>query len=120
MFSSTGTICGTPSTTVTGTLTTVVFSTPSTVYLTLTFTSVSSDKSGLSTFSSILTFVTFSGSFPLNVPSAIASFALARAFSFAFSLSLSFATKIPFGVGFGKTVTLTFTGSVNVSPFWSV
>ena len=87
------------------------------MYFTVTFTSVSSDKSGLATFSSILTFVTFSGSFPLNVPSAIASLALARAFSFAFSLSLSFATKIPFGVGFGKTVTLTFTDSVKVSPF---
>ena len=101
----------------TGTLTTVLFSSPSTVYFTVTFTSVSSDVSGLSTFSSILTLVTFSGSFPLKVPSAIDSFALARAFSFAFALSLSLATIIPFGVGFGKTVTLTFTGSVKVSPF---
>ena len=87
------------------------------MYLTVTFTSVSSDKSGLSTFSSILTLVTLAGSLALKVPSSIASLALARAFSFAFSLSLSLATKIPFGVGFGKTVTLTFTGSVKVSPF---
>ena len=51
LFSFTGTICGTPSTTVTGTLTVVVngLSCPRTVYLTVTSTSVSFVNSGIVT-----------------------------------------------------------------------
>ena len=48
VLGSTGTICGVPSTTVTGTLITVVFSSPLTVYLTVTGTSPSSVNAGIS------------------------------------------------------------------------
>ena len=115
LFSSTGTICGTPSTTVTGTLTVVVFSWPSTVYLTVTSTSVSSVKSGtvIVAVSSIATVAPW-GNFPVNVPSAIAFFAWASTFSFAFSLSPFLGTRISSASGFGKTVTGTFTVSVNL------
>ena len=113
MFSSTGTIWGTPSTTVTGTLIVVIFSWPSTVYLTGTSTSVSSVKSGTVTVA-VLSISTLApcGSLPVNVPSAIAFSAWASTFSFAFSLSPFLGTRISSASGFGNTVTGTLTVSV--------
>ena len=113
MFLSTGTICGTPSTTVTGTLTVVVFSWPSTVYLTGTSTSVSFVKSGTVT-GTVLSISTVApwGNLPLNVASSIAFLALASTFSLALSLSLFLGTIISSASGFGNTVTGTLTVSV--------
>ena len=117
LFSSTGTICGTPSTTVTGTLTVVVngLSSPGTVYLTVTSTSVSSVKSGtvIVAVSSTVTVAPW-GNLPLNVASSIAFLALAKTFSLAFSLSLFLATRISSASGFGNTITGTLTVSVNL------
>ena len=119
LFSSTGTIWGTPSTTVTGTFTVVVngLSCPGTVYLTVTSTSVSSVNSGIVTGTVLsISTVTPWGNLPLNVASSIAFLALANTFSLAFSLSLFLATRISSASGFGNTVTGTFTCSGSLIP----
>ncbi len=116
LFSFIGTICGTPSTIVTGTLTFVVngVSCPGTVYLTVTSTSVSSVNSGIVTGTVLsISTVASAGNLPLNVASSIAFLALASTFSLAFSLSLFLATRIPSASGFGNTVTGTLTVSVS-------